>query len=102
MASSKTSCRWAFDVSRWEPTQADWCKAMQSIQTGKTVTTRNILKLKFKGHISDQYGHPRLFYLFKEYYSKRPKSEHLHFNVFRFGSVVKQFRFQTLSEIRMI
>ena len=33
-------------------------------------------------------------------YSECLKSEHSDFGVFRFGSIVKQFRFQTVSEIR--
>lgn len=29
---SLTKCRWAFDVSIWEPNSSDWCTAMQMVQ----------------------------------------------------------------------
>jgi hypothetical protein len=43
MSSTLTSCRWAFDVSKWEPSEEEWCKAMQSVQTGNFLFFRPMI-----------------------------------------------------------
>lgn len=49
---SPTKCRWAFDVSKWEPSREEWCVAMQSIQPGSIlVSPCFLLAVKLKTYL---------------------------------------------------
>ena len=69
LSSVSTKCRWAYDVTRWEPTQDDWSRSLRNIQPGRVFLDSSkivlaaffskILKIKLvlrnRGYISDNW-----------------------------------------------